>query len=435
MRFVYPPTIVDGDVLSRVQIDAFRLNDEYFNGCANSWAAIPAGVIRGYIGDERDLEIYDGWHMLREDAKTLHYHIFADGGDWQRVTVDLHYAGQSVVSVTSPSGGGRGEKSGTIDLSAKPPGLYRVQAIMSRNEIPGGAGGIFPPFTSYTGPLSYTTPPTITDGQVSSANHFNAWRDNDHYFRAQVPANIPFTGFRGGFGGSHWVRLLWFGMIRWHPDRSRIHYKVSLGTNKGGNQIRMQFDNMTHTIKAEGVTEGYWDVVAPQKGGFYPLYVYLERDDDTVDGGAEIFYIYTSNPGVPTGYTNMDRFTAGQYVYGNTVGQNTSLQLLSDNDAAIYDRLVYSDGATGRMDYAVMTPRFARLGGIDKGKLACSRRYDVLYYRTKKAVLKWEDDNSTALKDYEDDEPWWALNLNSLGVSVGQVYTIEGEEVCFAWEV
>jgi len=171
-------------------------------------------------------------------------------------------------------------------------------------------------------------------------------------------------------------------------------------------------------------------------GQAYPVHVRLRNDG----GSGEVKYLYTYPvPGVAeiSGYphTSMGDLAVGQYVYGNTPGRDTRLQLFSDNDNYIF-RAMCCNASIGRRDYFVRVPEFVRLGGIDRGDLRLIRRYDTLYYRAGSAVMEWGADNSYSLADYDDDNPYQTLDLTAMNdLPYGTVYKISGSAVHFAMEV
>lgn len=433
MRFSYPPTLATNEGLCKVHLDAFRANDEFFNGIADAWRPVQATGGKGFIGEETSLTIYDGRHLLRADSKTFCYYIFVDGGSGSNeIKLKLYYDNVLIDEVTTT--GGYQYKDTNYSLSSKSPGLYRVHAILQRDEYPGGSGGLRAPYTRYTGSLSYTTPPTITDDQTSSASHFQAWRDNDLYFRAQSSPRAAFVAVDDGYTGDEPAKWIWAGYDRFHPDHYRLQYRTQLSTTSGGNKIKLYYDQgggneQSMLIETAGWVNGYWDLSSPgnyTKGAYYRVAAQLLRTDVYTDAQAQIHHLMMRPLTGDASYTVMDQFVAGQYVYGNTGGQGTRLSLLSSNDTAIRDRLIYADGTTGRQDYAIPSPFWPQLGGNTGGYYTFMRQHDLLYYRVQKATLYWGDEESQGLEDYDDgaSHPYWILNLNSLGIPRGSVYSI-----------
>lgn len=437
MRFTQPPTINTGDVLCKVQMDGYRLNDEYFNAIADAWRPIPASWDRGFIASESAQSVYDSYHLLRADAKTLCYYLYAAGSD---IVAKLVYDGVQVAQVwpaVSPV-------YGTYDLSGKSAGLYRCQYTLYNENGGSGWAGLRPPYTRYTGSKTYTTPPTITDGNVSQASHFQKWGDNDLYFKDVTHPNPAFTGMGCTFIASGLTRDLWYGWDRFHPDHYRMQYKIEFAKTGGDCKIRLYYDagggnEQYMDITTSGVHTGYWDLSSPgnyTKGDFYKVYAKLQRPSDEYDAAGIVYYLYMSPPALDSSYTTMDQFAAGQYVYGSTGGQDTRLALLSSNDNAIRDRLIWADETTGRMDYCVAKSEYVRLGGTDSSVHAMVRRFNLLYYRTLNAELSWGSE-SQRLEDFDDGAgiTYRILDLNSLGIPFGQVYQIAGDQVLFAMEL
>jgi hypothetical protein len=441
VRFTYPPTLETGDVLSRVHVESFRANDEYFNGLANCWRTVNRGAERNFIGDELSINIFEGRHILRSDAKTLQYYLYVNGNATTQHTVTLYYDGVQVGTVSSSSGVQTSDS--TYDLSAKSPGMYRVHAVLTRaNNSYNLTGGLRPPFTRYTGARSYTTPATITDGGISAAWHFTRWRDNDLYFRDVTPINSGFSGLEAQYIGSGLNRDLFHGWARFHPDHYSIRYRVYLSTNADGNKIRLYYDygggnQETHDITATGWSTGTWTLSSPgnfTKGNFYHVAARMIRSGTTQATG-DVTYLMSMPTQADASYNVMDEFAAEQYVYGSTAGQDSRLALLSSNDSAIRDRLVWGATTPSRMDFAFRRPEIARLGGTDYGVVAIMRRYDLLYFRTHNVDITWGED-SQRLENYSDPgNPYYTIDLNALGIPRGMIYYLEGEVVDYAAEI
>lgn len=438
-RYTKPPTFATGQVLGRANVGILRDNDDFFNALADRRRQFTSGCWRGFIGTETNpsWHLWDGYHMLQADATTLHHWIDVDSdNDSEPLSLDLYYdyggAGQVIVAACNTDG----SDIGTYDLSSfystYGAGLYRVTCRMTRTDgNHSGTGLCMAPFTTYTGGLSYTSPPTITDGATGTATHFNTWRDNDNYFNAIWPQQTAFAGMSRPWIASEPTLELWSGMDKYHPDHERVYYKTTLSSNAGGNEIRIYYDyaggDQRYTdINTEGTTSGYWDLPSTWTiNTNYRIYVEKRRTDTGQGSTATLHYLYIGPASADAAYTVMNDFTVGQDVYGSTAGQLTRLDYLSDNDESIEDRLRWGSSSIGRMDIACMVPSFVRLGGTDTGNYHMKRYGDTLYYRTTSGILTLPDGTTESLDDY-GASTYQTLDLNQIDLPYGGEYTISG---------
>ena len=440
--YVKPQQFESGQVLGRAALDILRDNDEYFYGLTRRWHCIPCTMSNTPLAGQTSYTAWLGWLYVDNNATLLQYGISATPVvDTIRVYLTLYNSAGSGVNIVDQNchTGGSTNISGSRDLSTLSnwdgEGLYQLKLRCTKdsNDAP-GLGFTFPPHCTYTGSYSFTSPPTISDGNVSSASHFNTWRSNDIYFNACKPRQPAFSGMaRAGSSGA----TLWSGYV--YHWGNRLYYSVGMSaTGNGKLQIVYDYGGSNEVVRESAAgAESYYDLTGSYTmGQAYPVAVRLLNDG----GSGVVYYLYTYPvPGVAEisgyPYTHVGDLAVGQYVYGSTPGRDTRLQLFSDNDNYIF-RAMCRNASTGRRDYFVRVPRFERLGGTDKGDLRLIRRYDTLYYRTSGATMEWGADNSYSLTDYDDDNPYQTLDLTAMNdLPYGTIYKISGSIVDFAMEV
>lgn len=428
--FVAPQEFVDGQVLGRTQLGVLLDNQRYFHGLCDRWR-VPSHSV------ERDSTvtdvIWDGFLLLDADAKTMWYHIEADTD----AIVDLYYdkggAGEVLIATANNANPVR---EGSYDLSGFSPGLYRVYC---RNRgTTGTTGGCHAPATTYTGSLSYTTPPTYTDGNVGTHTDLNKNRANGFYFNDIKPPQAAFVGCERGFVGTETSLVIWRGWIKHRHER--IRYYVDLQPtdsllNDNNNRIRIVYgyeDALAETVLQTAVVgehESYHDLVNVfVDDTWYQIAVIIDRDDGNDYGqDSKLNYILGSPVAADASFTNVDALTVGQYIYGSTAGQDTRLQLVSDNDANINGRLEYHRFGVRKAEYTDL----GGSGGTWHYRLM--RRYDTLYYRGTSVTLRYGDDESRALDDVSSS--YGTFNLQQLpGLQYGMIYRLEGSTLDFAME-
>jgi hypothetical protein len=434
--FLNVRSFADADVLSRMEYSKLFDNDGYFHGIADGWNTVPNGVERRYIADEEQVVVWDGWHILQADAKSLYYGIVLANDDPSHPsTITLYYdyggAGQLTIATRSTNG----ISSGYYDLAAKSaPNFFRVTCLMTRAGGDTGydaLGACIAPYTIYTGSKSFATPPTITDGLLSAAaTQFNVWRANQLYLYDLLSPQLPFNSCSRGYTGSEtWLRI-WDGWIR-HKFR-RLRYRVWLRENAGGNTLTCYYDwggANQYTIlqtTSEDEQESYVDlpdVYTP--GTHYRVTAIISRTDTGVNTDARIRYFMESPIAATAGYTALGELAAAQYVFGNTAGQTTRAALLSANQTNLNGRL-----AGTRRDYAVRKASYQETGETGGTWMYwMQHRYPHLYYRGQNLVLKWGTANDyQTLTDTDDAENMVLLfDLRQLtGLIRGIHYHIEG---------
>ena len=452
-----PQTFTTGQIVGRAALGILQDNDDFFHALADRWRPIARAVVRGWIGTETTgIPAWDGYHWLESDAQLLNYHFSVtsvNGAEPNTAVMYYDYGGDNQVQIASATDttGAGATASGTYDFSRAeyPVGFHRVYVAMTRTD--GGNSGEFvtrAPFTTYTGALGYSTPTFVTDALLSNAAHFNAWRSNDLYFNAVKPRQPAFCGISRAHVGNDTQTVVWDGWVR-HVNR-RLYYKLALSigdgdANTSNNRIILVYDyggglQKTYlTYDEHGTTESYADLDEDRYtvGQWYRVVVRLNRDDATYNAAATVHYLYTTPPNDDTqfdvDYTIMADLEVNQWVYGNTPGNLTRLDLLSYNDRSIFQRLC-ENASTGRRDYAVSKSEFIRLGDTDRGEMYLIRRGDTLYYRVKGASLLWGTDSSQGLDDYDDDNAYHTLDLNSIDIPYGSGYRIDGSYLEYAME-
>ena len=197
LDYVAPPTFTTGQILGRANVGILVDNDDYFNGLADRHIPVPAGVVTAWESDTVSRLAWDGYHLKREDMDTFYYNaaIDSDVGTYLTTLTGYYdYGGGSQTQMFSINGDD--SASGSIDISGfGDDGLYRVTFVMTR----GGTGTdavatIRAPYSIYTGALSYTAGYSIADSATGTAAHFNRWADNDRYFQAVTPSQVPVSG-------------------------------------------------------------------------------------------------------------------------------------------------------------------------------------------------------------------------------------------------
>lgn len=436
LEYVKPPEFTTGQILGRASLGVLIDNDNFFNSVADRYIPIPAGQVTAWESDTVERIAWDGWHLKRTDMDTLYYYATLTNDDaghpttltgWYDYNDDVNDTQMFTRNTT-------GTSSGTVDLSAFPNGLYRVTFIMTRA---GGDTGydatasIRAPYTIYTGALAYAAADTITDGNASTAANFNKWRSNDIYFNAIAPSQVASVGMVTETTGTDTMELF-NGWDKWHPDHARLYYRVYLDEFDADTiTIYYDADNtvavQSTSIGAEGWTASSWDIPDGgfTKGNWYRVRVVLDPSANAGWRFGICDYLFITAASLDASYTVMDPLTVGQFVYGSTVGQDTRLQLLTSNDAAIYDRLSWGAANPGRMDFACFEPEFHGFAGSwFYGNYRLKRRGDLLYYRTKGAEILLPSGKTESLEDYDGSGDYNILDLNTIDLPHGSLYMI-----------
>ena len=440
LEYVKPMEFTTGQVLGRANLGVLRDNDDYFNAVSDRAIHVPAGQVTAWESDTISRVAWDGWHLKRADMDTLYYYAELSNDDaghpttlvgWYDYNDDFNDTQMFTRSTT-------GTSSGTVDLSSFPDGLYRVTFIMTRA---GGDTGydatatIRAPYTIYTGSESYTAGHTITDGNTSDVAHFNRWRDNDIYFNAITPSQIPSVGMATETTLTSTTLELFNGWDKFHPDHLRMGYRIYLDGFGAGDVVKIRYDaDADVSTQTKNITvdetweESTWDITDSgyTKGNWYRVRVTLESDANAGWRTGTCDYLYMTAASLDASYTVMDPFTVDQFVYGSTALQDTRLQLLTDNDASIYDRLTWGAANPGRMDFACFEPEFHGYnGGWFYGNYRFKRRGDTLYYRTKGAELVLADGTTESLTDHDGTSgDYNTLDLNTIDLPHGSLYWI-----------
>jgi hypothetical protein len=438
LEYVKPLEFTTGQILGRATLGVIRDNDDFFNGLADRYITIPAGQVTSWQSDNINRVAWDGWHLKRTDMDTLYYYaeLANDNGAEPTTLVGWYDYNDDFNDTLMFTRSATGTSSGTVDLSAFPNGLYRVTFLMSRTAGWDDATvKIRAPYTIYTGGLSYAAGTAMADASTPTAADFNKWRSNDLYFNAITPSQVAAVGMCGETTtGSNDIELF-NGYDKWHPDHARLFYRVYLDEFDNDN-ITIYYDAddvdgiQSVSIGTEGWTVSHWDIPDGgfTKGNWYRVRVVLEPSVNAGWRYGELSYLWitAASLAAEVPYTVMDPFTVDQFVYGNTVGQGTRLQLLTDNDASIYDRLSWGAAVPGRMDHACFEPEFHGFGGgWWYGNYRMKRRGDMLYYRTLGAEIVMLGGGTQGLEDHDGTSgDYNILDLNSVNIPHGSVYII-----------
>ena len=434
LQYVKPMEFVTGQVLGRSSLGVLRDNDDFFNSVADRYISVPAGQVTKWESDTLSRIAWDGWHLKRTDMDTLYYYATLTNDDaghpttltgWYDYNDDFNDTQMFTRSTT-------GTSSGTVDLSSFPNGLYRVVFIMTRGSGDtsyDATASIRAPYTIYTGSEAYAAGPAFTDATASAASHFNTLRSNDIYFDAVTPSQVASVGM------THETTLtgtleLFNGWDKFHPDHTRLHYRVYLDEYDTDN-IVIYYDAddtvgiQSTSIGTEGWTHTYWDFadLGYTKGNWYRVRVVLDPSGNSGWrlGICDLLYITAAS--LDASYTVMDPFTVDQFVYGTTAGQDTRLALLTSNDASIYDRLTWGSSNPGRMDFACFEPEFKGFNNqMFYGNYRLRRQGDTLYYRTQGAELVLPGGETVSLDDYSGSGDYNTLDLNSISLPHGSYY-------------
>ena len=446
ISYVEPPVVATGQILGRSYLGILRDNDEYFMGLADGLRCVNRGEYKTWIGTETSIDIWDGYHLKATDTETLNYYFVLSGSDGDPTAVTLYY-----YDLETPPGAhvvahehANGTYSGTFDLSGYDDGVHRVLCRMTRPDYTASTIAYVkfrPPYSIYTGAQAYTAPVTITDGDVGEAADFNTWRTNDLYFNACKPRQPAFSGMTRAHVGDATTTVIWDGWIKYHEHHTLLHYSLNMESTLAGSHMVLIFDadgarEVCYTKNAAGAEEGTYDVGAYVNGTFYRVTVELHRTDTTYNPTGTVYWL-RMGPAVGdemAGFTLMDDFTVGQSVYGSTAAQLTRLDYLSDNDAVIRPALTW-DASHGRLDFAVESPYYERLGGTDYGNMRLLHQSDLLYY-VGAGDVKWGDTGSCKLEPTTTTDPYLILDLTTLAdFPYGLTYFIYGQGCDFAMEV
>ena len=439
LEYVKPMEFSTGQVVGRANLGVLRDNDDYFNALADRYIPVPAGQVTAWESDTVSRVAWDGWHLKRTDMDTLYYYaeLLHDDPLNKTTTLTGYYDYNDDFNQTTMFTIALADNtaSGTVDLSGFPNGLYRVTYIMTRGAATYDATAtIRVPYTIYTGAEAYGAGPAFTDGNVSAAADFNDLRSNDIYFNAITPSQTASVGMVTETTSTNTIEIF-NGWDKWHPDHNRLYYRVYMQEYVTDNDvITVYYDaddvdgiQSTNLATGTGWTESHWDIPDGgfTKGNWYRVRVVLDPDANSGYRLGLVDYLFITADGLDAAYTVMDPFTVGQFVYGDTVGEDTRLELLTDNDASIYDRLTWGNSNPGRMDFACFEPEFHGFnGGWFYGNYRLKRVGDTLYYRTQGAVLVLPDGSTESLEDYSGSGDYNTLDLNSLDLPHGSVYTI-----------
>jgi len=454
--YTQPQTFETGQVVGRAQLDILRDNDEFWHGMAYRWQPVLNTMSSDPLAGQTTLTAWSGYIWIASDAQRFWYEYTAQGGSASITTYLTLYQGDGTTAVGSGNikqaavgtGAAVTYNAGTtgVDLASTlgttiSAGLYclKLRCAKDTNDDTMTLRFTYPPHMSYTGSLTYTSPPTVTDGNVSSAGHFNAWRNNDVYFATNSPRQ---PAFAGNDVDAKVATTTIFDGYRLHFG-SRLYYSVAFKQNIAGEKLKIIYDyggTGEQTLLETGTTgthTSYATITGTHTWGTWKRVIVqlLNGGDGTVN------YLY-AHPQIgdedstdPKTYTIMEEFSVDQYLFGSSTGSSNRLQLFSDNDRHIFKYLCTS-AYVGRRDFATRSPSYTNLAGTDSGEFRLVRRYDTLYYRTAGGILEWGDDQSQSLTDYTTTDHYQTLDLAGLtGLHYGTVYKITGSELLYAAEM
>lgn len=443
--FQETPEFQDGEVLCKLAYAPLFDNDQFFYGFAERYRAVAQGVKRRYIGNETELIVWDGYLLLQADATDIQYYISLandDAGHPSTLTLFFDYGGVGQAEVDQLTATGYAQD--TFDASGYAAGLYRITCILTRdigdNNYNATAVGRAV-YATYTGALSYSAPPAISDGLLSSAaSHFNVWRANDLYFQAQMSPNHPHVAFERTWVGDELDLIVWDGWVVHSGEHERIYYKAKLSGVSDGDTLQGYYDygggdqEMFVEITDAALHESYADLTPATfaDGTMYRVTWRLTRTSHIYNNDVTLYYAFLAPGSAGSGFTIPGDLAAGQYVFGDTAGQDTKANILSDNDTHLNGRQTLV-----RRDYAVRKAEYEDLG--ESGGTwwyTFHRQRDLLYYRGSGLMLTWGDDESLDLEEYDGDNPYWILDLRQLETLLpGSNYEISGSDLQFATEL
>jgi hypothetical protein len=411
MGYQTPALAYSDQVLGKAFLSQHRDNNDYFLGMVDRWRAIPEAVWWSWIAEEPSATIWDGWHLLTSDCKSLRYYFSVDNTGSTN-SCRLYYDGVEVDGQT-----GSGTKDGTYSLAAKDAGFYQVQYRVSRTDVydPGEFFCVMP-WTTYTGSTSYTAG-SVSDGSTIAATDFNKLRTNGLHFYANTPRNVPFIQRKLGFTGDSNTTNLWAGRIIHYG--TKLYYGVELlkDGGSGGSYIQIFYNTYGGTpdvvVSDHGITEGS---VTVSGSGSVNVHVVMKRSD-TNGAYGRILYLYTV-PASPLTWYPVPDYTVGQYVYGNTGGQTTAVNRLFQQQAQLASYLQ-------RQDFATRIPAMSVLGKDWSYDYFFVRQHDLLYY--KGTALRIVHNNGVTVGIPDAADRYAIFDLNSVsGLHLGNSYTLEG---------
>jgi len=428
-----------GQIIGRATMGVLRDNDNYFWGLATRWRPwLHTPPIGGTAG-QTTTTAWDGYHLLRSDATNLRYWFQVEGGATHTATATLYYHKDNgdayeVDADTAPAGATRYVYGQTdlSDVSGITAGLHRVRLVLSHDSSDAGTVILNTPYTTYTGSQVFKVPPIIKDKATSSATAFNIWRNNDEYFNACCPNNPAFIMVNKGDPVSGSGEVIWDGRVLHNTVAEGIYYKVKFSTDDNNNRLLIFYDyggtnEYYHVVDTPAVyEESNFDLPADTftNRTWYRVAVVEQRTAGNPGAFCWIDYVYSGPSSRLTTTTPMADFTPGQWVYGDTTGETTALQRLSDWDNAIFPAMCYS-ATFGRTDWAVrIDDAVGPYNPVFKHRL--KHIYDFLWYRGTGIAMEWTD-GSRSLPDTDSSNPVKVIDLRSVSdLAYGQHYTLRG---------
>ena len=452
-----PPAFATGQVVGRHNVGLLIRNDEYLRGVAERWKSYPYGRITGAPLPTNTGTAFTGYHWYNSDADLFHYTIGGTADALGDLDLTLTYDGTTIWTDTVNAGAtevfnGTVALSGVGGISITDGNPYPVVLTWDGNGVRDAHSYWYRPFfTSYVGSggaLTYTAPHVIADGHPSvAADEYAAWRNNDLFFQACLPANFPTLAEVYGFPAAGTsIDTHYYLPERFH----RIHYKIKAESTVALTTVSLIYalgdaNETTETIDATSPATTYEDffdcnMVDFNEGDSRMLVLRLTSGAGGQNGSATIYYICNgpdTTEVLAEPYTIMTEPAVGAYVYGNTTDARFSR--LNDNDDYLHyaysvdeDVLVAGSahGFYGRQDFVV--PGTGNSYGF-------IRQGDTLYYQAVGASIYYGSGSSYALPSTAEGAEQYATvdlnNVSGLGYGMAYMVTKGAGNLNFAMEV
>jgi hypothetical protein len=295
----------------------------------------------------------------------------------------------------------------------------------------------------------WTTPPTITDGNVSSvANEANVWRDDLTwlYNRIALP-NASMHAIQARTFGSadapifygymQYLGTMLYGKWAGGVVGKKFSGNPSLRIKVNGTQIR------TFALAATDYQEEEWSYdlsgLGLTHGNLYKIEVWIDGSSSIRDYWGALLWLYQDSLIIPAGTTtwkNPATWAAGEYATGSSGAKR--FQYVSDDLTYLYDRL--NTNNLRRYNFA-SRDNTTFLANSAWPNNEASRGHHLihrlrwLWYTDDAMDIVWYEKGSTttpatrkqALEDLNAGEHA-AFDLDSLGwMKPGMLYKVEGE--------
>ena len=443
------PAFEDGQVLGRTLYRSLFENDQFFNGYADRRIAVPNGGCRRFIADELSHVLFDGYIYLDSEHTLLNYYIavLCDGNPDELADeephVDLWFDGTDITGdivggVHDDTGAALVEELSTFDASGYPDGIHRVYAVLHRGASGHNATGYCAaPWLTYTGALAYAAVPAIADAAVpTAANSFNIWRANDTFFESQLSPNHPTVACETRTIAASVNVIIWAGWVQAPAaTNNRIWWHIRLDETGTANLegIFDYFDVVGHehfkTASSDQDNEGHFDLVNAYTPG--DLYCVVWRLSTEVASAADADIVYTAidTQVIDPAFTVPGEPAVNQYVFGDTAGETTRADLLSDNDTALNARetLVYRRYATKNAE------SYDDNATDGTWSYTFERQGNELWYKGSGLEISYGNGSTETLPDTTD---YAVVDLREIrDLPYGAQYTVSGTDLDWAMEV